>query len=190
MTDLNALFDVFPVLGTSRLVLRPIRPSDAQAVYDIFSNTAVTRYYDQPTYTEMSQAERLISRMRQRFAERRTIRWAIARQTDDWLLGTCGYNDWKRHFNCAGVGYELGQAFWRQGIMTEVLTAVLQFGFNQMQLNRVEAYVMRGNTPSMNLLQRLNFQEEGVLREYGYWGRTYHDLHLFALLKRDFNVDN
>lgn len=184
--DTDALFDKFPVLETERLWLRQIRPSDAPAIFAIFNNPEVTRYYDQPTYTEMAQAEELVARMQQRFAERRTIRWAIARKTDDHVLGTCGFGEWKQHFHCAAVGYELGQAYWRQGIMTEVLTAVLPFGFTQMQLNRIEAYVMTGNEPSMTLLRKLGFQKEGLLREYGYWQRAFHDLHLFALLKRDY----
>lgn len=182
----GTLFDNFPVLQTQRLTLRQIRPSDAPAIFAIFSNPEVTRYYDQPTHSDIAQAEQLIARMRQRFDERRTIRWAIARQEDDEVIGTCGFAEWKRHFRCAAVGYELAQAYWQQGIMTETLTAVLSFGFAQMQLKRIEAYVMTGNEASMALLRKLGFQAEGVLREYGYWQRAFHDLHLFALLKRHF----
>jgi ribosomal-protein-alanine N-acetyltransferase len=186
MSDIESIFDAFPVLKTERLLLRQIRPSDTPSVFAIFSDPEVTRYYDQPTYTEMAQAETMVLRMQQRFAERRTVRWAIVRQADDELLGTCGFAEWKRHFNCAAIGYELARPFWRQGIMTEVLTAVLTFGFSQMQLNRIEAYVMTGNDASMSLLRKLGFQEEGLLHEYGYWQQAYHDLHLFALLKRNF----
>lgn len=186
MTDPEAVFDAFPVLETARLRLRQIRPSDAAALFAIFSDPAVTRYYDQPTFTEIEQAEALVARMRQRFADRRALRWAIERRQDGQLLGTCGFGDWKRHFHCAGVGYELGQPYWRQGFMHEVLTAVIPFGFTQMQLNRIEAYVMTGNEASMGLLQKLGFRKEGLLREYGYWQRAYHDLHLFALLKREY----
>lgn len=183
----HTLFDEFPVLYTRRLVLRQVRPSDASALFTIFSDPAVTRYYDQPTFTEFAQAEALAARMQQRFAEKRTVRWAITWRDEDRLIGTCGYADWKRHFRCAAIGYELASSVWRQGIMTEVLTAVLPFGFTHMQLNRIEAYVMTGNTASMRLLEKLDFQEEGILREYGYWQNAYHDLHLFALLKRDFS---
>lgn len=185
-SDLDVIFDEFPVLHTKRLALRQVRPSDAPALFAIFSNPAVTRYYDQPTFTELAQAEALAARMQQRFAEKRTIRWAITRADDDRLIGTCGFAEWKRHFHCAAIGYELAQGEWGQGIMTEVLTAVLTYGFTQMQLNRIEAYVMTGNTASMRLLQKLGFQEEGLLRQYGYWQNAYHDLHLFALLKREF----
>ncbi len=188
LSDPDTIFDQFPVLKTARLTLRQVRPSDAPALFTIFSDPKVTRYYDQPTFTELAQAEGLAARMQQRFAEKRTVRWAIIRQGNDQLLGTCGYAEWKRHFRCAAVGYELAPAEWGQGIMTEALTAVLTFGFTQMQLNRVEAYVMTGNAASMRLLQKLGFQEEGLLRQYGYWQNAYHDLHLFALLKRDFSA--
>jgi ribosomal-protein-alanine N-acetyltransferase len=190
MDNLDALFDEFPVLETGRFCLRQIRPSDAPAIFAIFSDPEVTRYYDQPTYLEMAQADELVARMRQRFAERRTIRWAMARQENDEIVGTCGCAEWKRHFHCAAIGYELARPYWRQGVMTEVLTAVLPFGFTQMQLNRIEAYVMAGNVASLALLQKLGFREEGILREYGYWQSAFHDLHLFALLKRQWDVKN
>jgi [ribosomal protein S5]-alanine N-acetyltransferase len=93
--------------------------------------------------------------------------------------------NWKPKFFSAALGYELAPAYWGQGMMTEALTAVLRYTFTLMALNRVEAYVVPQNAPSIALLQKLGFVNEGLMREYGYWGQTFHDLYLFALLKRE-----
>lgn len=186
MSVVDAIFDQFPNLETKRLCLRQIRPSDNQAIFNIFSDPDVTRYYGMESFTEMAQADALVARWRERFADRRLVRWVLVQPEDDWVIGTAGFTDWKRDFRSAHVGYDLGQPYWRQGYMTEVLTAVLDFGFSKMQLNRTEALVMPENFASIALLKKLGFSQEGILREYGFWNRTHHDLNLFALLKREF----
>ena len=69
--------------------------------------------------------------------------------------------------------------------MTETLTAVIHLAFTQLQLNRIEAWVMPDNIPSLNLLEKLDFRNEGLLRQSGYWENQFHDLYMMALLKRD-----
>ncbi|MCB8942908.1 MAG: GNAT family N-acetyltransferase [Ardenticatenaceae bacterium] len=185
MGELEAIFDTFPQLETERCVLREIQMADAEAVFACFNDDEVTRYYDQPTFTDVEQAEKLILHMRQGFRDRRSIRWGIARKEDNWLMGTCGYNGWNRAAHKTAVGYELAQPYWQQGIMTEVLTAVLAFGFQRMKLNRVEALVMPGNVGSEKVLAKLGFQREGLLRQYAYFKEQYYDLQMFALLKAE-----
>ena len=70
--------------------------------------------------------------------------------------------------------------------MTEALTAVIHFGFEKLALNRIEALVMEENEASSQLLYKLGFKKEGLMREYGYWAQSFHDLQLFALIKRGF----
>ena len=183
MSDL--IFDTFPILETERLVLRQIRPYDSAALFACFADEEVTRYYNLPSFTRIEQAQGIIEHMLTGYAERRTIRWAITRREDDLFLGTCGFTGWKWHFFSGQIGYELARPFWRQGIMTEALTAVIHLAFTQLQLNRIEALVMPGNIPSLSLLEKLEFQNEGLLRQSGYWENQFHDLYMMALLKRD-----
>jgi ribosomal-protein-alanine N-acetyltransferase len=70
------------------------------------------------------------------------------------------------------------------GIMTEALGAVIDLGFNVMGLNRIEAVVMPENLPSLLLLEKLGFFNEGVLKEYENWGQKgFTDLCMLSLLK-------
>jgi ribosomal-protein-alanine N-acetyltransferase len=180
-----SIFDTFPVLETERLVLRQIRPYDAAALFDCFSNKEVTRYYNFPAFTRIEQAQGIIEHMLTSYSERRTIRWAITRREDNLFLGTCGFTGWKWHFFSGQIGYELARPFWRQGVMTEALTAVIHLAFTQLHLNRIEALVMPDNIPSLSLLEKLRFQNEGLLRQSGYWENQFHDLTMMALLKQD-----
>ena len=189
MVDLDTIFNTFPILETERLRLRMIQPGDVTAVYEIFGDEAVTRYYGLETYTSIEQAAERITLYRQNFNKRVSVRWGITFKDDEWLLGTIGIMNWKPRFFNAALGYDLQKRFWRQGIMFEALTAVLDYAFSKMQMNRLEAFVMPKNEPSSELLKKLGFQNEGLMREYGYWRGEFHDLVLYSLLRGDWKPE-
>lgn len=174
----------FPLLQTNRLWLRRIVPSDAQAIYAIFGDDLVTQYYDLGTMTDVAEAETMIRRLSARYRHGQAIRWGIARKLDGGLIGTCGY-----HFQAAAfkaeIGYDLASAYWHQGYMNEALRAMLAYGFETLQLNRIEALVMLNNHASAAVLRRLGFREEGILREYAFFNGQFHDLRFFSLLRRE-----
>jgi len=186
MSEIPDIFAEFPILTTERLQLRQIRPSDVPAIYAIFSDPDVTRFYGMEPYSSWTQADALVARWLKRFSDRHLIRWVITMRNEDDVISTCGFNEWKRGFHCGGVGYDLAKVHWRQGLMSEALTAVVNFGFSQMNLHRIEANVVAENVASIKLLQKLGFKNEGLLREAGYWNQTFHDMILFALLQNDF----
>ncbi len=185
---MDALFDfeAFPQLETNRLILREILPGDAGALLHIFGDDEVTRYFGMTTFTSIEQAQQLIKGMTERFKNKVRIRWGITLKGEHMVIGTCGYPDWDRSQHLGAIGYDLASAYWRKGIATEAVTALLKFGYENMALNRIEALVMQENIASIQLLRKLRFQEEGILRGRGFWKGEFHDLKLFAMLKKDF----
>ena len=174
----------FPRLETERLLLRKIVPGDAAALYAIFCDDEVTRYYDLATMVDLADAETMVRRLAARFKHSQAIRWGIVRKQDGVFVGTCGF-----HFQAAGfkaeIGYDLARMHWHQGYMVEALRAMLAYGFETLKLNRIEALVMPGNEASAALLRRLGFCEEGLLREYAFVKGQYHDLRFYSLLRRE-----
>jgi len=185
--DTSNVFAAFPEIETDRLILREVLPEDAPAIYRIFSNEEVTRFYDLVTYTDPRQAEELIDFFDEIFELERAIRWGIARKTDGALMGTCGYV-WLRTYR-GEIGYELHPDYWGHGYMQEALDAIVDFGFNEFGLNRVEALVMVENERSARLLRGLGFQEEGILRQHDFFKGAFHDMRLFALLAQDYYAE-
>ena len=184
-----AVFDSFPTFATARLVLRQIRSADADAVYRLFADPAVTRYYDLATFDDPAQARELVARFQQRFERRIGLRWGLALKTEpDALVGTCGYNIWVRPARRGLLGYDLVRAHWGRGLMTEALTAVFDYGFHAMDLNRVEALTFPANAASRRLLARLGFAEEGLLREYECYADGPQDMAVYGLLRREWNA--
>lgn len=173
----------FPRLETDRLILRSAKLSDAEALYRVYADANVTRYLDMDSITSIDQARRIILHRSDRFRSGQAIRWGIALKSSNQLIGSCGFS--LRPGFRAEIGYELAPAYWRKGIMSETLTAVIGYGWRSTNLNRFEAFTMLDNLASAQLLLKLGFQEEGILRNYGFWKNAFHDLRSFSLLRGD-----
>lgn len=180
------LFSTFPELNSDRLLLRQIEPEDTKAVFDLFSKSEVTKFYNFDTFQTIEPAQTLVDSFIQRYREKRGIRWGIVSKADLKFIGTCGLQNLAEPHSRAEIGYDLSPDFWRTGIMSEALQGVLKFCFQEIQFNRIEAFCMPGNHASINLLKKQGFQVEGVVRQYTYWKGQYQDLVLLSLLNHEF----
>ncbi|MFD2672153.1 GNAT family N-acetyltransferase [Marinicrinis sediminis] len=179
--------DDFPILQTERFQLRRIDDQDAGQLFEYFSNDEVTRYYDLDSFTHMQQAHELMERWQTRFDNKEGIRWGIARKEDNLLVGSCGYHQWvKEHFK-AEIGFEVAPTYWRKGIITEVLKPVLNYGFEHMQLHRIEAFYDPANLASKRSLEKAGFQYEGQLRQCFFEKGQFVDAEICAILSDDFS---
>ena len=185
MTVESAL-GTFPPLETRRLRLREIEERDAEQVYAIFSDPLVMEYYNCDPLSDLDVARTAIAKISEKSRTKTGIRWGITLKNEDLVIGTCGYNSLVPTQFRGEIGYDLHRDFWKQGIMREALQAILAFGFDRLELNKIEAKVMLGNDASDRLLKKLGFKEEGVLRRHGYWKGGFHDLRIFGLLNEDF----
>ena len=189
----EAIFTEFPQLETERLILRQVVMPDRAAIFRIYSDPAVTRYNAITQCRTISDAERLIKALEDQYAARHGLWWGITLRERGTVIGTIGYFNLVHHgpfalySQCATIGYGMARTYWRQGYTREAITEILRFGFETMQLNRVESDILPGNTPPKKMLVSLGFRLEGVLRERGYWNGTYHDVQHFALLRREWS---
>ncbi len=109
----------------------------------------------------------------------------LIRKADGSILGNCGFHTWNKTHHRAELFYALKRDEDKgQGYLTEVLPLVLAFGFSDMGLHRIEACVAARNTPSVRLLQRQGFVQEGTLREHYLVDDVYEDSDVYALISR------
>jgi ribosomal-protein-alanine N-acetyltransferase len=85
------------------------------------------------------------------------------------------------------LGYVLSDQYWNQGIMTEVVSKIIQFGFEEVGLERIQARCMVDNTGSAKVMEKVGMQFEGVLRNYMKVKNELRDLKMYAILKEDFH---
>jgi [ribosomal protein S5]-alanine N-acetyltransferase len=174
-----------PTLHTARLRLRPFTTHDTDDIYTLMSNAAVLRYWDDPPWTERTQADRFIARCHTMAQDGSGVRLAIERTTDGQFIGWCALSSWNPAYRSAMIGYCLTETAWGHGFATETAGAVLQWAFATLDLNRVQSGADTRNRASERVLEKLGFVREGVLREACIVNGEVSDDSVYGLLRRE-----
>lgn len=176
----------YPRLETGRLVLRGLRMEDADFLFIEWSDPQVTCFMcDEEPLQKREQAEEFLRTFQSPEMNPYSKWWGIERKADGHLIGTCGYFRWSQPHHRAEIGYDLYPTEWGQGLMPEALKAILRFGFNEMDLNRIEATVHTENLRSQMVLEKLGFKREGLMREYYCRDGIYNNQVQYALLRKE-----
>lgn len=184
----NFDFTEFPILKTDRLTLRRIIEQNTSDWLAVWNSPDVLRYMiDFETDPDEAEVRAIIGWCDDIFANKTGIRWAITLTGNDTMIGSCGFHLYDVKNRCAEIGYELHRDHWRTGIMSEAVSAVLQFCFMRLNCHRVEANVTVGNEGSAGLLKKLGFTHEGTWRDKVFWRSEYHDLWQFGLLESEYD---
>lgn len=179
-------FVEFPQLETERLMLREMTIDDVEFYFRHFNNDEIVEgsCFLGPESLEAAKEE-LKRYCINPFKENKGVRWGIVKKGSKELIGTCGYYDWNKTVHRAEIGYDLDPVYWGRGIMTEALGATLEYGFEKMELNRIQAIIDSKNVRSIRLVQRLGFKKEGILRQNSYFNGQFIDDIVFSLLKKE-----
>ena len=173
-----------PTLRTARLLLRPFTEGDTEAIFTLQSSLRVLRYWDAPPWRDRAQAERFIAACKQMEQEGSGARLAIEGAGDGVFIGWCCLVKWNPEYRSASMGYCLDEAAWGKGFATEAASALLQWAFDALDLNRVQAQADTRNTPSGRVLEKLGFVREGTLREDCIVNGEVSDSWVYGLLRR------
>ncbi len=176
------------VLRTPRLRLRPLEHPDAAALFAIFADLRVARYLSKPPWTSIEVARERLARDIEAMRAGRYVCLGILAEGDGTLLGECSLFNFHEQSRRAELGYTLAFDCWGNGYMTEALSSLLEFGFAELSLHRVEADVDPRNVASARTLERLGFKKEGHLRERWIVAGEVSDSSLYGLLARDWGA--
>lgn len=173
----------FPTLETPRLLLREITEADAADLLAIHGDAEHMKWFGTDPLPDLDAAlavVRVFAGWRQQ--PNPGTRWGISLKGEPGLVGSCGLFAWNRQWRKCSLGYELAPGMVGRGLMQEALQAVIGWGLQAMNLNRIEAQVHERNAASLALLTRLGFVHEGRLRQVAFWGGQHHDLLQWSLL--------
>ena len=158
-------FEILPTLSAKRICLRALIAKDAADLFKIFSDVEVMRFWSSPPWQSVDEAIELIERVTRGAADNQFYQWGVARNESNSVIGTCTLFQVDRRNRRAELGFILRRDAWGQGLMSEALRTLLQFGFDTMHLHRLEADVDPRNDNCLKLLERIGFVREGRLRE-------------------------
>ena len=164
MLKLN--FDPFPVLTTERLILRRLTLADAPEIFFLRSDQSILQFLSKEPAATIKEAEDFITLINNNIDNNESIMWAIVLKEDpSKVIGSiCFWRVEKEHFR-AEIGYVLGPAYWRKGIMKETILKTLDYGFSVMGLHSVEARINPANIASSSVLESTGFVREAFFKE-------------------------
>jgi ribosomal-protein-alanine N-acetyltransferase len=178
-----------PELTGARVKLRALTLEDAAALHDIWCHPDVARWLGAPVLSSVKETRELVALLLQLALEEESKRWCIVLPGGQ-VIGSCGFNYWQLKGAYRGeIGCELAPAYWGQGYMKEALGLVLDYGYEDLGLNRIEALCHPDNERAEKLVAALGFQREGLLRQYRHIPSGYQDVALHALLRQDWRRD-
>ncbi|WP_251032390.1 GNAT family N-acetyltransferase [Mesobacillus foraminis] len=177
----------FPRLETKRLVLREVTTEDSNSLLKYLSDEEVMKYYGLDPFQSINDALDEISWYQSIQKNKTGIRWGITLKDQGAVIGSCGFhNSVSQHFRTE-IGFELSKEHWGKGIAFEAVQAIISYGFEQLDLQRIEALIEPPNSSSQRLVEKLGFIREGLLRNYEFTCGKFDDLYMYSLLKQDFD---
>ena len=171
-------------LRTARLELRPLQEADVASLYEMHRDSKAMRYWDAPIWKDDARGRAMVARDLA-LTTRDYLRLGIEPVAGGTLLGTCALWAINAQSRRAEIGYMLDPRAWGQGYMHEALSALLNYAFTDLDLNRVEADSDPRNDRSTRLLERLGFTKEGLFRERCIVDGEVSDSAMYGLLRRE-----
>jgi RimJ/RimL family protein N-acetyltransferase len=163
--------------------LRWLTEQDVPALFAIFSDPVVVRYWSHAPFTELDAAKKLLTDIHQLSGEGTLYEWGIALSATDEVIGTCTLASIDRRHRRAEIGFALAARAWGHGYAREAVARLIEHAFGTLDLHRLEADVDPRNEASLRLLERLGFVREGYLRERYHVNGEIQDSVLLGLLR-------
>ena len=150
------------ILESERLLYRPFKLSDARALFEMDSNPNVHKYLWQKPTLHIDESIQIIEMVQKQYVENKIGRFATILKETSEFIGWTGIKFVNNHIengntNFYDYGYRLNEKFWNQGFATESTKAWLEHGFNQMNIQVMNAYTHAENGASNHVLQKVGF---------------------------------
>ncbi|MES2677138.1 MAG: GNAT family N-acetyltransferase [Pseudomonadota bacterium] len=176
---------IFPTIDLGDFILREQTLEDAEDFLEYYSDPEVSKYIVSFIPKTVEEARSEIRYWINVFSYNDGLYFAIARKSDNKMIGSVGVSGVNRNHNRIEASYDLAKEYWGQGIMTQALKAVLKYAFEELKFNRIEAYAMPANIGSYKVLEKCGFAFEGNLRQHRFHNGKYVDIGIYSILYQD-----
>lgn len=173
-------------LETKRLILRRFSIDDAEAMYRNWAgDPEVTRFLSWPTHEGVEDSRAIIEEWQNNAILLDDYNWCITLKDTGEPIGSIGAVRIDEAAEYVHVGYCIGRKYWNQGLMSEALSAVIDFFFEEVGANRVESLHAVENPASGRVMQKCGMTREGVLRDYNVNNQGLSDAALYSILRSE-----
>ena len=180
------IFSEMPILTTDRFILRKLSLDDTDDMYEYAKDADVTRFLTWSPHKDKGFTLEYLTYLQTRYKAGEFYDWAIVWKDSGKMLGTCGFTRFDCKNDFAEIGYVINPEYHGQGIATEVVGRVIQYGFENLMLNRIECRFIEGNGASRRVMEKNGMKFEGIMRGAMLIKGAYKDIGVCAITRKDF----
>lgn len=185
--NMDAMFTSLPILKSDNITLGKMNECHLDDVFNLYDNDRVFEFCGIIPKHNKETVRKMISHFERDFHKKSRVKWGIFNNENKRLMGIIEAQDFNQKVNMVTIGYFLAEPFWGRGIATESVKVLLEFLFQEVNINRVQAEVMPLNVNSKKVLLKNGFIKEGTLRQATLWsGKGIIDLEIYGILKADY----
>ena len=182
------IFSKIPTLKTERLSLRPMHPIDTEDMFDYARREDVTRFLTWCPHESINYTKDYLTYIQNRYTLGDFYDWAVIDRESRRMIGTCGFTKIDTANNSAEIGYVLNPDFWGRGYAPEAVRRILEFGFCELSLHRIEARFMQGNERSRRVMEKVGMTFEGYHRDMVYIKGSYRTVGICAITEEEYRA--
>ncbi|MDL2234484.1 GNAT family N-acetyltransferase [Ruminococcaceae bacterium OttesenSCG-928-L11] len=179
------------ILETERLLLRPFVLEDAPAMFKNWAgDPEVTTYLMWPTHTDEGVSRAVLEDWVSQYADKAYYQWAVTLKSNGGEpIGSMSVVKRDDRVEMAHIGYCIGRPWWRQGITSEALAAVMAYLFEEVGVNRIEARHDPRNPGSGKVMVKCGMRCEGTMRQADWNNQGICDTVFYAILREDYQTE-
>ncbi|WP_427110674.1 GNAT family N-acetyltransferase [Lysinibacillus xylanilyticus] len=164
---------------TARLTLRPISLDDLDAMFNYTSSESVARYVTWEPHTRLDDTKEFVEFILNGYQQGNHLLWGI--EYDQKLIGTIDFVAIDDKHKFAEIGYVLSEDFWNKGIPTEAVKKLIDYGFNELKLVRIQARCFEENIGSQKVMEKSGMLFEEILRKSMFVKGNHQNMKMYAI---------
>ena len=173
-------------LETPRLILRRAQASDAEPMFRNWtSDPEVTKYLTWPTYETVDTAHLILAHWIREYEALNFYQWMIVAKELEEPIGSISVVRQNESVGEVEIGYCIGSQWWNKGITTESLTAVMDYLFREVGVNRISARHDPRNTHSGDVMRKCGMTYEGTTRSTDRNNQGICDTAIYGILRSE-----
>ncbi len=185
--EILKIFKNPPILECDRIILRKMDRSFADDMFEYASNPAVTKYLTWDVHPNRRFSYNYLGYVNSRYRTGEFFDWAITMRDSGKMIGTCGFTRFNFSSYSAEIGFVLNPKYWGYSIAPEASRRVIRFGFDTLELHRIEARYMENNIQSRRVMEKSGMTFEGIYRDMMLVRGQFVSVGVCSILRSEFN---
>ncbi len=177
----------FPKIETGRLILRKLTLDDVSDIFEYASNHEVPEFLPWEPHKTTEDTLAFINLVEEEFKKFNSIVLGIEIKENKKLIGTIAIRNWDKADRCIDIGYVISKNYWNKGLTAEALKAVIEFGFEQLNANRIEAHCDEDNIASYRVMEKAGMKYEGTLRQKILIKNKFTSMRFYSIIREEYN---